>query len=99
MKINWGALAMKLPVIISTMVGVVNHIKGAKGSEKKQAVLDAIPSSLELIEFAAGKNILNDPAILQLVGAAIDAEAAALKARDALRLGLLTRETAPNPTS
>lgn len=93
--INWGAIAMKLPVIISAGVAIVDKIKNAKGAEKKQAVIESIPTSIELIEFAAGKNILNDPAIMALVSAAVDAEAAALKARDALRIGLLTRASDP----
>ncbi len=90
-NVNWGAIAVKLPTIISTAVSIVDHVKSAKGPEKKQAVLDAIPTSMELIEFAAGKDLLNDPAIMELVSAAIDAEAAVVKARGALRSGLLAK--------
>lgn len=94
---NWLAFAMKVPALISGGVQVVQHIKNAKGSEKKQAVVDSIPQSMELVEFAAGRDILNDPAIQQLVSAAIDAEAAALKAREALKMGILAKQPAPPP--
>ncbi len=44
-------------------------------------VIAALPESVALAEFAAGKDLLNDPAIAQLVSALVDAEAAAAKAR------------------
>ena len=96
MKMNWLTFALKVPALIQGGVEIVNSIKHAKGSEKKQKVLDSIASAIDLAEFAAGRDLLNDPAIAQLVSAAIDAEAAALKARDALREGLLAR-AAPTP--
>lgn len=86
---NWAAFALKVPAIIQGAVSVVQHIKGAQGAEKKQAVIDSIPASIELIEFGAGKNVLNDPAIQELISAAIDAEAAAVKTRHALQAGIL----------
>lgn len=88
---DWIKFATKLPMIIHGAVSVVQHVKGAKGSEKKQAVLDSIPTSIELAEFAAGKDLLNDVVVAQLVSAAIDAEAAALKAREALKAGILAK--------
>ena len=94
---NWLAFAAKVPAIIHGAVQVVDHIKNAKGADKKRAVIDAIPTSIELVEFAAGRDLLNDLAIAQLVSAAVDAEAAALKARTALRDGLLAKAPA-SPT-
>ena len=93
---NWIAFALKVPALIQGGVSVVQHIKNAKGSEKKQAVLDSIPTSIELAEFAAGKDLLNDASIQVLISAAIDAEAAALKAREALKMGILAK-AAPTP--
>ena len=92
---NWIAFATKLPVLIHGVVSVVQKIKGATGAEKKQAVIDSIPESLGLVEFAAGKDILSDENIMKLVSAAIDAEAAALKAREALKAGLLAKAPPP----
>ena len=98
MKINWIGVALKLPSLIQGAVSIVEHVKNAKGSEKKQAVVDSIPGAIELVEFGVGRDLLNDPAIMQLVSAVIDAEAAALKARNALKDGLLAK-TGPSPTS
>lgn len=77
--------------LLPTFVAVVDKIKGAKGLEKKQAVIDSIDEMLQMAELAYGKDILNDAAILELRDAAIDAEAAALKARNAYMNGLLTK--------
>ena len=96
---NWAQFAIKIPAMVAGAVQIVNHIKNAKGSEKKQAVIDSIPTSIELVEFAAGRDLLNDPAIAVLVSAAIDAEAAALKAREALRMGILAAAPSQNPTN
>lgn len=91
---NWISLATKLPAVIHGAVTVVNSIKNAKGSEKKKAVIDAIPNAIELAEFASEKDLLNDAAVQMLISAAIDAEAAALKAREALRAGILAKAPA-----
>lgn len=93
---DWVKFAIKVPGLIGGFVQIIENVKNAKGPEKRAAVIAAVPNSIELVEFAAGRDLLNDPAILQLVGATVDAEAAALKAREALRLGLLAK--APNPS-
>lgn len=90
MKINWAELAFRLPAVIGTAVTVVDHIK-APGVDKKKAVIEAIPHAIELAEYAVNKDFLNDANIATLVSAVIDAEAAALKARGALRAGLLQK--------
>ena len=95
---NWPAFAMKVPGIIHMAVQIVDHFKAA-GSDKKKAVMESIPTSIELAEFAAGKDLINDTVIQQLISAAVDAEAAALKARDALRQGILNKAPkTPTPT-
>lgn len=91
---NWIGLALKVPMIIQGAVSIVNSVKNASGKEKKAAVLAAIPNAVELAEFAAEKDLLNDDAIGQLISAAIDAEAAALKAREALKAGILAKAPA-----
>jgi hypothetical protein len=98
MATNWAAIAFKIPALIQGGVAMVQHIKGAKGADKKQAVIDSLPGGIGLIELGAGKDVLNDTAIMQLVSALVDAEAAALKARDALRQGLLAKGPAAEPS-
>lgn len=90
---NWMAFALKLPAVIGGIVGIVEKVK-ASGGAKKAAVLAAVPESVALAEFAAGRDLLNDPAVAELVSAVIDAEAAVLKAREALRAGLLAKTPA-----
>lgn len=92
---NWMTFALKLPLIISGIMSVIEKVKGAKGAEKKAAVLEAIPESVSLIEFAAGRDLLNDPVIASLVSAFIDAEKIALVARDALKAGILAKSVVP----
>lgn len=87
---DWLAFATKVPAIIKGAVEIIDHVK-TSGAQKKIAVVQAIPSAIELAEFAAGRDLLHDPAIALLVSAAVDAEAAALKARKALQAGLLAK--------
>lgn len=89
-----GVIAMRIVGLLPTLVATVDKIKSAKGPEKKQAVIDSIDDFIQMAEVGYGKDFLNDPAILLLRDAAIDAEAAALKARDAYRLGLLNKAQA-----
>lgn len=89
--LNWAAFAMKLPMIISGTMAIVQKIKSASGSEKKKAVIEAIPDSISLIEYAAEKNIINDPVVADLISVYIDAEKIALRAREALKAGILER--------
>lgn len=91
---NWIGLATKLPALIHGAVEIAERIKGAKGRDKKAAVEQSIPHAVELIEFAAEKDLLNDEAIKQLISVSIDAEAAALRARDALKAGILAKASA-----
>ena len=88
---NWIILASKLPLVVSGLMNIVNKVKGASGDDKKAAVLAAIPESVSLAEFAAGKDFMNDDNIKKLLSAYIDAEAAAMKAREALKAGLLNK--------
>ena len=91
---DWVAFATKLPLVVQGAVKVAQAIKDAKGHEKKDAVLKAIPESVELAEYAVGKDLLKDDAIAALIHSYIDAEAAALKARDTLKAGILAKQPA-----
>jgi hypothetical protein len=73
---------------------IVQKIKGAKGDEKKAAVLEAIPESVALAEFGAGRDLLNDAVIRDLISTYIDAEKVAMKAREALKAGILAKQAA-----
>ena len=90
---NWIAFALKLPAVIGGIVGIVEKVK-ASGPDKKAAVMAALPESIALAEFAAGRDLLNDPGVAALVRAVIDAEAAVVKARAALKAGLLAKKPA-----
>ena len=90
---NWMAFALKLPAVIGGIVGIVEKVK-ASGADKKAAVIAALPDSIALAEFAAGRDVFNDPAVAKLRDALIDAEAAVVKAREALKAGLLAKKPA-----
>lgn len=91
---DWFLLATKLPLVISGIMSIVDRIK-APGAEKKAAVLAAIPESVALAELLAGKDLVNDEALAQLISAYIDAEAVALKAKAALQAGIRARAGTP----
>lgn len=93
---DWLSFTMRLPLVIAEAMRIVEHIKGgATGAEKKAAVIASIPASVELVDFAAGRDVLNDPAIMALRDAFIDAEKVAMKAKEALQQGILTRAGVP----
>ena len=89
---SWLQFALKLPLVISGIMAIVQKVKDAKGPDKKAAVLAAVPESLALAEFAAGRDLLNAPVIAELVNVYIDAEKVAMKAREALRQGILAKQ-------
>ena len=84
MKLDLG----KLISIGSLVAGLVNKtqsaLKGAKGSEKHDAVADAVKDLLPIVEGAAGKDIASDAAFIDAVNTLIVAEKAVFKARAAL---------------
>ena len=88
---DWGKFALKLPLVISGIVGIVNKVKGASKEDKLQAVLDSVPESVSLAEFSVDKDFLNDPAIAQLVTAVVDAEHVLQEARAALKQGVVNK--------
>lgn len=75
----------KLPLVVFGLVGIVNKVKGADMGSKIDAVLAAVPESLSLVEFAAGKQLLNDAEVQTFLQALVAAEHAALDARNALK--------------
>jgi hypothetical protein len=81
----------KLPLVVFGLVGIVNKVKGADKGAKVDAVLQAIPESLSLAEFAAGKDLLNDTEVAGFLKALVDAEHAAQDARDALKAILVKK--------
>ena len=91
---NWLGLLVKLPAVIEGTVRIVDRVKDARGADKKAAVLESIPESIALAEFTAERDLLNDPAIAELIGALIDAEVAVTRARAALKAGLLAKRPA-----
>lgn len=93
-KDKWVLLAMKLPGLIQGSMRIVQRIKNADGKQKKDAVIESIPEAIELTEFGVGKDLVNDPAIQQLISAYIDAEKVAMKAKAALQAGVLAKQPA-----
>ncbi len=91
---NWANFVLKLPILIQGAVQVVEFVKGAKGSDKKAAVIAAIPQGIDLAEFAVGHDIINNATVASLISDYIDAEAAVLKARNALKDGILANQPA-----
>ena len=76
-------IAIKLPAVISGLMAIVERVKGAKGGEKKAAVLDSIPASVSLIELGLNRDLLNDDEVKHAIDAFIEAEHAVMKAKDA----------------
>jgi len=92
---NLIAIAAKIPAIIQAGVIIHDRFKNTTGRQKKEAVIKSIPEALGVIEDTFERDIFNDPAIMALISAANDAEAAALKAREALQAGILNKSIAP----
>ena len=88
---NWLLLVSKLPLVISGTMAIIQKIRSASGPEKKAAVLEAIPESVTLLELGLSRDVLHDPVIADLISAYIDAEKVAMRARDALKAGLLVK--------
>lgn len=96
---NFAALALKLPALILGAMQIVERVKSAKGAEKKAAVLEVIDDSIELAEFGAGKDLLNDAVIIGLRDDYIAAEANVLnvqriaqQAKQRLQAGILAKQ-------
>ena len=88
MGFNWGAFALKLPVLIMGIMDIAEKVRGRSGGkEKHDAVVDALPAALELIELGAGKDLLNDATVIALRDEYIKAQALVINAkREAERL-------------
>lgn len=88
MGLNWGAFALKLPALIMGLMDIVERVRGRSGGkEKHDAVVEALPDMVALAEFGAGKDLLNDPAIVALRDEYIRAQALVINARrEALRI-------------
>jgi hypothetical protein len=55
---------MKVVSGIMTAVHVVEKIKGAKGPDKLDAVIESTPDIIGDIELNVGKDVLNDPSVV-----------------------------------
>lgn len=86
-------LAFKLPSIIAGAVSIQDNVKKA-GKDKFTAVASQVDEAADLIEYAAGKDLFLNENLAALRDAAIEAEVAALKARNALRQGILNHAQA-----
>jgi hypothetical protein len=84
----------KLPAVVAGITGIVNLVRNASDADKKDAIRAATLASVSLAEFAVEKDVLNDQTIMKLVDALIDAEAAVIKARTALKEGILNKTKA-----
>ena len=73
---NWTRLALNIPTIINVAVTAVEHIKGAKGKEKQEAVLNTVKIGLKTSESVSGKDWMNDRSLDALVRAYIDSKVA-----------------------
>jgi hypothetical protein len=92
---NWLLFATKVPLVVTAIMQTVQAISQAgTGAKKKEAVLAAVPESVQLAEFAIGRDLLNDDAVRDLLSAYIDAEKAAMKAKAALQAGILAKQPA-----
>lgn len=84
---NWSRFALSLPQLIGTVMTAVEAIKGAKGKQKEAAVLQTVKTGFETVELVAGKDLINDPALDELISAYI-------RSRVALQ-NFVTKKTAP----
>jgi hypothetical protein len=89
---NWAKYLVKLPLVISGVSSIVSLVKGASEDEKKEAIKAAVLSSVSLAEYATEKDLLNDASIAKLFSAVVEAELAVVKAREALKQGILTKK-------
>lgn len=74
---NWNRVLMSVPNIIGFTMQTVEAVKGAKsGKEKEAAVITAVKEGLPVVEGVAGKDLVNDPALDQLLKSYISARVA-----------------------
>lgn len=90
---NWLAFASRLPEVIKASMIVVDRLK-VPGKTKKEKVIEAIPAAIPIVEQAAAKDLINDPAVAELLSVYIDAQHAADKAKAALQSGILVKKDA-----
>jgi hypothetical protein len=88
---NWLEFAAKIPLVVSGVMSIVHKVQGADAGAKVQAVIDSVPDSVSLAEFAAGKDLFNDAEIAALLKSLVEAEHAVADARAALKAGILNK--------
>ena len=82
MGFNWGAFALKLPMLIGGLMDLSERFKGrGNGKDKHDAVVASLPEMIELLEFGAGRDVLNDAAIMALRDEYIAAQALVINAK------------------
>lgn len=94
MGFDWAGFLTKLPAVVTGIVSIVGHVKGASHADKVDASVQAILDSASLVNYTVGKDVLNDDHIKALLTAVVDAEHAVLAARQALRDGIVNKAQA-----
>ena len=93
---DWAKYLVKLPLVVTGVTGIINMVKGASDSDKKEAIRSAVMTSVSLAEYAADKDLLQDEQVAKLFNALLDAEMAVAKAREALKMGMLAAKSSVN---
>lgn len=73
----WNRILINLPTLIGAAMQTAELIKSAHGGkEKEAAVISAVKANMPLAEIVAGRDLVNDPALDQLLSAYIQARVA-----------------------
>ena len=65
---NWSHVITNLPHVIGVAMSAVERVKGAKsGAEKEAAVIATTKDAIASAEILAGKDLINDAALNQLL--------------------------------
>jgi hypothetical protein len=81
----------KLLPVVEGISKIVHRVKDAPKADKVEAILNSVPESIALAEFAAGKDLLNDAEVAKLLAALVEAEHAVADARDALKNAIVAK--------
>lgn len=77
--------SMFVPGLAAAVESVEENLSDLKGPDKKAAALAMAQTIIETAEGAAGKDLVNDPAVLGAAGAYVDAVVSVKNAEAALR--------------
>jgi len=71
--VGWLVIAARIVPLVWTAVQAVERLVKGKGQEKQDAAVDLVGDLLATVEGAAGKDLLNDAAVVAAVRRLIDA--------------------------